>query len=200
MWNNIEQWKILATQLTAIGAFLYGFYKYIGKPLFKFVKNINNISSEMGKSLPILMKIASEFEPNHGGSLKDVIDSIKDDLAMSKSRNRAILSFFDISYYESDPKGQCIFISKKYSQLCGLDFDEAKGKGWINMIKNSQRELVMEAWEIAILEKREFDMNYTIINSENKEIQVKCHAYPVKSTSLDNHIVGYIGILTVLDK
>lgn len=62
---------LLITGLGAIGIGLYSIWRYLLMPLWNFGKAIIQLSDAM----PVLMKIAHEFKPNNGNSLRDIIDS-----------------------------------------------------------------------------------------------------------------------------
>lgn len=92
----------IAGYITASMVVIGAAYKYLIRPLYRGTKSIINLVSRLDKALPTIFAIAEQFRPNGGGSLRDVIDRIEVQQALSKSRTKVLLSMIDVGVFEAD--------------------------------------------------------------------------------------------------
>lgn len=168
--------------------------------LFTFsTKHIRKVNATLGgfvEIIPILTKLAEEFKPNGGSSLRDAIDRLEKKSSLSEQRIRALISYSDIPCFESDAKGQCVWVSKKWCEFAGISMEEAHGNGWVVALPEHERDRVFEEWQSAIEQQREFVLTYDF--GINKPIKVKTVATVIRDKK--DNIISFFGTLIPVTK
>lgn len=148
-----------------------------------------------------LLDISSQFENNGGSTLRDKIDLIvktteqtNKDIKIVNGKVITVMGLLGsynegIGMYEASIEGDYLLITKRWTDLTGLSFREAEGNGWINSIAEENRAKVFEAWTNAILQDRDFDIEYRLHNG----VRVINHAQVIR----DEHgsPLRYIGTI-----
>tara|TARA_R110000868_G_scaffold29093_1_gene108344 strand:- start:94 stop:690 length:597 start_codon:yes stop_codon:yes gene_type:complete len=162
---------------------------------FKYIKKEYESKREDRKKLDTIF---SELTPNHGSSLKDKVNKLEVAIGRNNeltekifSRQRWIMDRQDTPIFESDEKGLCYWVNDKYCKVLKRDSSYFMGNGWKNIIHPEDRERVVDHWENCIRDGIDSENHFRILDSEGKEINVKCAA-----TKTENN--GYIGSLYIL--
>lgn len=152
-------------------------------------------------------EIFKEITPNHGGSIKDKINSfdkrinvIDENLKRNNqltekmfSRQRWILDQTAGPVFESDEDGKCIWANSYYLKLLNRNLDSVVGHGWKNAIAPEDRERVIDNWETCIKEGRDAEDTFTIITEDGRKLKVFCIAHKTENN-------GYMGSLKILSE
>lgn len=162
----------------------------------KHMRKVNATLSGFVEIIPVLTEVAKEFRPNGGSSMRDAIDRLEKKSSLSEQRTRALISCLDIPCFESDAKGQCVWVSKKWTELAGISLEEAQGNGWVVALPEHERERVFEEWQSAIEQEREFVLTYDF--GLNKQTKVKAVSTVVRDKK--DNIISFFGILTPVSK
>jgi PAS domain S-box-containing protein len=188
----MQFWTLIKTYIleiaAVVGALIF-IWKSILVPFGKRYKQLTNIYDNLEKTMPIITNLANDFKPNGGNSLRDVINRIDKNTEGANSRLWITLELTPHAYYESDETGKYVKANKNWSQLNGLQLTEALGYGWINSVKEDERERVREEWNLALVQLREFDLFYKL----NSDIMVHNRAYPIKTIKGD--VLGWVGVI-----
>lgn len=157
-----------------------------------------------------LLDITEEFKNNHGSSLRDRIDSIHtnvtnihDDVRIIDGRTITLMNILgdnglSIGIYETDADGNCIYVNNKWSEITGINQEDAKSYGWINCIDYEDRESVQKNWDYAMLHHSKFDMVYSVVNLlTHKTTKVRGYSFPIKGK--DGKTIRFVGALIPLD-
>lgn len=177
--------------LGSVAGTIYGFYKFVIKPVFLFLKRLK-------ASFDILEKLQEEFKPNGGSSLRDAINRIEMRLLIEQHARRAMSVAMDVGVFETDGNGLCTWVNQLYTDVSGLTTEEAKNFGWVAGIYEKDRDRVTEEWEQAVKQKRVFKLEYAYINVRNSEFTpAQCTAYPITNNKGDT--IGFIGIVRKLN-
>jgi len=111
-----------------------------------------------------------------------------------KAREREFRILFDDSpaaVYETDAKGLCIKVNKKWQEISGLTLDEAKGEGWINGIVPEDRQKIQDDWFEYALTSGEWSSEYRFCDKKGKITWVWGMAKALYDD--DGVITGYVG-------
>jgi PAS domain S-box-containing protein len=113
----------------------------------------------------------------------------------SEERFRALAVHAPVGIFESDAKGDCTFINRRWSEITGLSFEEAVGKGWTRVIHPEDSERVNRAWFEAATLGVSFAIDYRYLTNEGEVAWVHGASVPLR----DEHGVttGYMG--TIVD-
>lgn len=183
----------LATAILA----MWGLWTKILKPWFKesrqkraeFAKAIGHIESISEK----LEKVSKELQPNGGGSIKDQIKQIANDVKIIRIERDATFYLSKDPMFKTDDKGHYVAVNTSLCQLIGVTEGELLGLGWLNYISLEDRDRVGEEWENIIESGKEISTFFTIKNPESMEmIPVKCRAVINRSGDSVISIIGSI--------
>lgn len=191
----MQVWTLIKTYIVeiaaVIGALIF-IWKSVLVPFGKRYKQLTTIYDSLEKTMPIISTLANDFKPNGGNSLRDVINRIDKNTEGANSRLWITLELTPHAYYESDELGKYTKINKNWTQVHGLQMAEALGHGWINSVKEDERERVRDEWFLALSQLREFDLYYKLNNNNT----VHNRAYPIRTTKGD--ILGWVGIISIV--
>jgi len=183
----------LATAILA----MWGLWSKIIKPWFKesrdkrekLEKAVNYIE-KMAEKLSIVSK---ELQTNGGGSIKDQIKQIANDVKIIRIERDATFYLSKDPMFKTDDKGHYVAVNTSLCQLIGVTEGELLGLGWLNYISLEDRDRVWEEWENIIESGKEISTFFTIKNPESMEmIPVKCRAVINRSGDSVISIIGSI--------
>lgn len=183
----------LATAILA----MWGLWTKILKPWFKesrekreaLSKAISYIEGISEK----LEKVSKELEPNGGGSIKDQIKQIANDIKIIRVERDATFYLSKEPSFKSDGKGHYTSINYALSQLVGVSESELLGLGWLNYIALEDKDRIWEEWENIIESGKEISLFYGIKNPTTMEvIPVKCRAVINRDNDKILSVIGTI--------
>lgn len=167
----------LATAILA----MWGLWSKIIKPWFKeyrdkrekLEKAVNHIE-KMAEKLSIVSK---ELQTNGGGSIKDQVKQIANDIKIIRVEKDATFYLSKEPSFKSDGKGHYTSVNYSLAQLIGVPESELLGLGWLNYIALEDKDRIWEEWENIIESGKEISLFYGIKNPTTMEvIPVKCRA------------------------
>ena len=169
-------------------------YKF-GRVCYVFVKNQFLSIKRVHDQVDTIFK---EITTNGGGSIKDKINLISDQMKVNTDmtekiflRQRWILDNREEPIFESADDGRCVWVNKPYIKLVKQDVSYFLDNGWKNAIHEEDRERVVNLWNDCVKDGRMYEDEYRIVDANGKSIRVEC-----VSVKTDKH--GYIGSLRVL--
>lgn len=176
--------KIIGALGTILGS-LAGLWKYVINPSVTWFKATNKLWND----------IALEFKPNGGGSMKDSLNRIETRQLIKDQKDRALSNDALFGIWESDPEGRCTYVNRTYQRITGYGFESLEGFGWVNIILDKDRDRVLQEWESALKQQREFYSEFRIETPDGKVTPVISVGHPLKAR--DGVLKGYVGQLVV---
>lgn len=179
-----------------IGSVLAGLattWKWIWVPSSKIVSNINAIHDLAKNHLPVLIKMAEEFRPNGGSSMKDALNRLEQRQVLNQSMFKMLIKWNGVAFFESNAKGECVWVSPKLADFAGISEEKFLGNGWINGVYHEDRDRVWEEWQDAIAQKRDFSLTYRL--NEISPIEIKAYATAQKDAK--GQLTGMIGEISI---
>lgn len=159
---------------------------------FKTLKRIDD-------AIPTLLRVADEFKPNGGETLRDKVDSIAEKLVFQEGARRMLVDLaVDAPFYECDARGQCIYVNREWTRVTGLTLEEARGGGWVAGIHHDDRESVTEEWDEAAIQHREFDLVYRMVDRDGNITKV--HGRSRVLRGIGGTVVGMVGYNRILEE
>lgn len=150
--------------------------------------------------------IEKELSTNSGKSIKDLINkivvgidnveklssSLEYQVKKIEARQwNVMINNLDVPMFETDAKGYCTRANKAYLDFVGLQMDDVRDLGWVNVIFLDDRKLVQREWDGSVEDRRVFDLKYRVQNvTTNRVFTVRAISQPV---FVDKELVGYIG-------
>jgi len=165
---NIEHY---ATLIIALGGALTTCF-YIIRKFYQIFKKFSEHLQAIDNAMPTLLKIAEEFKPNHGSSLRDSIDRIEEEMLRTQIKVHALLSTTHVAYLVIDGKNECSWANCKYLEIMETTVEQVLHRGWISHIHPEDRGTIIEEWTRAIADKRDFRYIYRLLKISGEEIKV----------------------------
>jgi len=183
----------LATAILA----MWGLWSKIIKPWFKESRDkrekLEKIVNHIEKMAEKLSIVSKELQTNGGGSIKDQIKQIANDIKIIRIEGDATFYLAKDPMFKTDDKGHYVAVNTSLCQLIGVTEGELLGLGWLNYISLEDRDRVWEEWENIIESGKEISTFFTIKNPESMEmIPVKCRAVINRSGDSVISIIGSI--------
>ena len=124
-----------------------------------------------------LQEVSKELKPNGGGSIKDQVKQIANDIKIIRVEKDATFYLSKEPSFKSDGKGHYTSVNYSLAQLIGVPESELLGLGWLNYIALEDKDRIWEEWENIIESGKEISLFYGIKNPTTMEvIPVKCRA------------------------
>lgn len=140
-----------------------------------------------------LQEVSKELMPNGGGSIKDQVKQISEDIKTIMIERDATFYLSKEPMFKSDGNGYYSSVNYAMCQLCGVSENELLGLGWLNYIALEDKDRVWEEWENIIESGKEISLYYSIKNPLTMELMfVKCKAVVNRK---GEQIVSVIGAL-----
>jgi PAS domain S-box-containing protein len=189
---SFSEWCAIFSALSSMG---YGAYRYGWRPLRKVYKQLTKIIDDHDDLSKKIDRLYIEMTPNGGSSLCDSVRRMEVGIAKVETRHRAFLDSLRVIRFESDDKGECLWVSSAYCELTGVTCHNALGTGWTNILHPNDKELVLKEWSSAVAGKRDFIQTYRIINlHDQSEHKVRCQASPLLNPRT-KAVEGFVGTL-----
>lgn len=99
-----------------------------------------------------------------------------------------------VGIFETDAKGNYVFVNPHWLKISGMSFSEAIGEGWIKALHSEDREQVIKEWYKSAQTGCEFAMEYRFITPQGKVTWLKGNAVSMRDR--DGNITGYSGTIT----
>lgn len=178
---------------TVIGFFTFLWKKFI-KPLVKLVKN-HDVFIKSVDDLRVLME--KELKTNGGNSIKDAIIDMRETCSRIENRQRIItqrtkaaLHYSNVALFETDEDGRLVWSNSGLSQIVNGTTNSIEGFDWINLIKEDEREEVMDEFRSCIAMNRRFSK----ITQLQDNTQVRLLGYPYRIS--DSEHGGFLVSIT----
>lgn len=150
----------------------------------KFVKSIS-------ERLKKIDTICDTLGPNGGKSLYDRLVAMDKRLAIADARGKALTSSINIIEWQTDKNGNCTFMNWAASRLTNRPESDFLGRNWVNVVPLDERSSVVNEWESAVTEIRDFDMEHRWMNADGTEITVHSMAKPLVDSV--GEVNGWLG-------
>lgn len=198
--------NIVAVVSGVIGflGFVLKLFRYLKKKHSSWLKSqLNEFFGERFSGIESINKkidiIFKEVTPNSGTSIKDKINKIEKSMEQNTeltykifNRQRWMFDSDSEPIFETDKQGKCVWANKAYINLVEKDLKDLLDNGWKNIIHHDFKESVYNEWDSCILDGRNFDMSYKIINTSGKTYDVRCIAIKADDG-------GYMGSYKILE-
>lgn len=140
-----------------------------------------------------LEKVSKELQPNGGGSIKDQVKQIANDIKIMRVEKDATFYLSKEPSFKSDEKGYYTSINYSLGQLVGVSESELLGLGWLNYIALEDKDRIWEEWENIMESGKEISLFYGIKNPTTMEvIPVKCRAVINRDNDKILSVIGTI--------
>lgn len=151
------------------------------------------ILNRVADAIPKIDEIYKEVRPNGGGSLKDIVNSIREQVAVNQKVTRLGLNEQEISYYECDAYGAITYGSASLYNLIGRHEEEVSGSNWLSFVHPADRELLLVEWESSVEMVRNFEHKCRVLNGVSKKyVSVVIKKMPI---NVGSKMIGFFGTM-----
>ena len=116
-------------------------------------------------------------------------------LKHSEEKFRVLVTQAPVGIFQTDERGDCLFVNPRWLEISGLSPAEAMGKGWSEALHPDDRDRIYEEWYEAARSGREFALEYRFKSPKGKVTWVSGRAVAMYNDRGESS--GYFG--TVLD-
>jgi PAS domain-containing protein len=197
----VEIFSGVVAIITSLGIFIT---KKVIKPLKNITVSIQNNTGKLENVTETLIKhsaLLKELEPNGGGSVKDHIKKISDnmdevyltiDQLIKVSQTQ--LDLVPYAIWQSNAEGKNIFINDAYKELFEIDFESVKDYKWMSLIHLDDVDTYIDLWNKTLKYKTDVTIITKVVTHRTKTI-IRCKIYwkvTVKPDGTINYITGKI--------
>jgi PAS domain S-box-containing protein len=112
-------------------------------------------------------------------------------LQESEAKFKNLIKLAPVGIFQTDRKGDYIFVSEHWTEITGFSEYDAQGKGWLEAIHPSDRNRVFDEWNEAVEQIRPFILDYRFIRPDGTTTWVLGRAEAMSDTS--GRIIGFLG-------
>jgi PAS domain S-box-containing protein len=116
------------------------------------------------------------------------------DLLASEERFRSISRVLPVGVFQADVDGRAVYANEGALEMLGISLGDAIGEGWMRSLHPEDRDRVMEEWQAAALEGRDFRSEYRFVTTNGQAIWVLGHVLALKDD--DGDVIGHVGAIT----
>ncbi len=106
---------------------------------------------------------------------------------------RAVTDFSPVGVYLQDALGNCLYVNRRWEELTGLSFLEARNQGWMRIIHPDDVVAATAAWEATAHSGETFQTDLRIVRPDGRTVWVSARAGRVDMA--DGALTGYAGTL-----
>lgn len=181
-------------QVVSLVVLFAGLYRYLVKPTWSFHWKIYEAADKALKSYPIIMRMAADFQPNGGHSLRDVINRIEQRQGFMESRVLALLTTSPGPLFECNQNGEWFWVNRALCDMTGYLPEQINGYGWMNLICQDYQVDITAQWNLAITQRRDTILEFDMVTRAETVVPVKLETTALRDKDI---VVGYIGRLSV---
>jgi len=176
----------LAGILTLAGSVFSGavvFNRKIIKPVRDWVQEASSTHKLVREQLSL----------NGGKSLRDIVLRLEGAQQRQRADLQAYFSLLtanNVAMWEADEKGSFAWVNGLYKAWTGTGDEDLLGEAWLGSVYHSDRALILQGWQEAIRDKRDFESYHRMIDSDGRPFWVHCYAVVRR---LHGSCYGYVG-------
>lgn len=115
-------------------------------------------------------------------------------LRASESRFRALATHSPVGIFQTDSRGNNLFVNERWAEITGLSPDRVVGKTWAIALHPGDNDRVVGEWNRSQTEDREFDLEYRILKPHGAVVWVSSRAVALKDER--GNVNGHLGTVT----
>lgn len=130
---------------------------------------------------------------NGGKSLRDVVSRLEVLQHRQRGDLQAYFSLITsnaVAMFECDEKGGYTWVNGIYKAWTGTGDEDLLGEAWLGSILHGDRHLILQGWQEAIRDRRDFESYHRMLDMDGKPFWVHCYAVARRS---HGSVYGYVG-------
>jgi len=106
---------------------------------------------------------------------------------------RSVLDSLPAGLFHATHEGSCTYVNSKWTELSGMECQEAQGEGWLRAIHPSDLESVQFEWHDSVASGRNFDFEFRFLRPDGVTKWVHAQAAPLM---VRGYHLGFVGSVT----
>lgn len=143
-----------------------------------------------------IQKMAEEFRPNGGSTLRDAINRIEEKVTLQEQKTLAIIKSLPLGSWVANEKGKFVDLNKSLCRITGRTESELKGDNWITWVHPNEKDDVFDEWKRCVDSDLNFDMEFTFVLPSGKLQKVHAIAYQLRDSN--SKLIGFLGTLSAV--
>jgi PAS domain S-box-containing protein len=116
------------------------------------------------------------------------------DLTESETRMASISELLPVGIFQTDLDGRCTYVNEGAARITGMSAGDTIGDGWMRGLYPEDLDAVLEGWQQATLEGRDFKSEYRFRRPDGVTVWVVGQILALKDE--DGDVVGHVGAIT----
>ena len=117
----------------------------------------------------------------------------EEEVRKSEERYRAITDNSPVGIFQTDVQGDCTYVNPRWTEITGLTFDEALGKGWSQALHPEDKQRVFDDWYEAAIAGSSYDWECRFVTKQGKVSWITGHAEVLFHQHGNGQ--GYLGVI-----
>lgn len=145
--------------------------------LFAMLRAIWPFISKAKRAVDVILK---ELVSNGGTSISDKIHDINKRTQRSYVMARAIVASMDTAIFETDARGNVIYVNRAMELITEYPERDLIGLGWRNIVSSAHAAGVLDDYDAAIEEKRIIRQTFRMKTRNGRYVDVCLEANPLR--------------------
>jgi PAS domain S-box-containing protein len=130
------------------------------------------------------------------GALLDVTETVLARRALQESEVRlsTLAAMVPEILYTATPDGTPDYVSRRFAEYSGQPVEALQGQGWLNVVHQDDRPLVMSAWMNSVQSGTEYEANFRLPRADGAYRWFQGHSVPMLSP--EGEVQKWFGIFT----
>jgi len=117
----------------------------------------------------------------------------EEEVRESEERYRAITDHSPVGIFQTDVQGDCTYVNPRWTEITGLTFNEALGKGWSQALHPEDKQRVFDDWYEAAIAGSSCDWECRFVTKQGKQSWITGHAEVLFHQHSNSQ--GYLGVI-----
>jgi len=114
----------------------------------------------------------------------------------SEGRYRMLASLAPAGIFQTDAKGECVFVNARWCELTGMPPETALGQTWSLLIHPDDRDPVLDGWRQAIAADRPFEAEHRLrtLNGREPWVYTSCRTLKDDAGRITGYLVALVDV------
>jgi PAS domain S-box-containing protein len=144
---------------------------------------------EIGLFLMLLWWTANSIS-RHASAAEQAEQALRE----SEQRFKTLTSRAPVGIFQTDEKGNCLFVNERWCEMAGMSAAQARGQGWANALHPDDRQRVYREWYDAAERGTEFANEYRFQTPDGRITWLSGSGIALRGDT--GKITGYMGTVT----
>jgi PAS domain S-box-containing protein len=122
----------------------------------------------------------------------------EESLLKSQTLFKKLAQMSPVGIFQTDSRGDCIYVNERWQEIAGLSMEQALGRGWISAIHHEDRDHVVADWYTSAQNKTLFRSEYRFRRPDGILTWVLGQATAEEDGN--GQVTGYVGTITDLSE